>query len=500
MPADFISSTLSSLAAASRTDTERFEILRRASQHILRQPTLMAQLVARICASEPGDEDLDGLVELQTSALSEARMAVEGGQSKGQEAISAAQDALDLALSQGALDDRKRQHLIRAWLSSGLEAPQALAFDPKSGETAPQLEADIAGALDDMLAQLERDSQGDPLIMHDMFGHLFAGLASDEERYGLTRAVLAQPQTIYEDMACFWLLDTRPAVQDAACDGLAERLERDLLSQDTYFKLVLMRPWLVSAGLRAKLDKIITLALRKGVGVGERATPWTITSAISSLIDGAGAQSIALFLSAGKTRAVAMLLLKQGHGIKDAYLVPCDSAKEQEALRTQIASELEPYAVSASYCADALSLGLGDGIMHAMAPAPGTIEVALGCGFDALRPLELDAREYLASLGVGQEVAGCSAQKRGRLINKSKTWPLDYRVVETWFEDSDDVRSLLGQSEERGIRATKSALWDWFETRRDYWATICARMAAILGSVDIHRKAMIAAARCQLAA
>jgi hypothetical protein len=484
MASDFISTTVSDLAACPLSGTQRRNFLKGASERVLRQPALVSQLVARICSSAGGEqEDLDSLVVLLGSALTEARLAVEGAKSSGESVVSAALEALALAQAQGALGSQSRQHLIRAWLASGLEAPKILAFDSGSIEATLREDASLADALEDTFSQFERDSQGDPLLMHDIFRHLFAGISNDEERYALVRAVLTRSNEIYEDMACFWLLDNSLVLQNAAYDGLVDRLDRGQLLQRTYLKLVLLRPWLERTGLRTGLDKIIAQGLRNGLG-GARKNPWTITSAVSSLVDGAGAQSIAIFLSSGKKRAVAMLLLKQGHGVKDAYVIPCQSPKEQDGLRAELFSELEPYEVDASYCADALSFGLGDGIAHSMPPAPGVIEFALSCGFETVRPLELTAREYLEGLNVGQEVTGYRIQQRGRLINKSKNWPLAYPIVETWLEDGDGVRSLLEKVEPQGMTASKSAIWDWLETRREYWAIAFARNAAILESAQ----------------
>ena len=53
---------------------------------------------------------------------------------------------------------------------------------------------------------------------------------------------------------------------------------------------------------------------------------------MATLPDGGGAQSVMVALQSGGSRKTAMLLFKQGHGVKDAYAVPCTSASEQKAL------------------------------------------------------------------------------------------------------------------------------------------------------------------------
>lgn len=60
---------------------------------------------------------------------------------------------------------------------------------------------------------------------------------------------------------------------------------------------------------------------------------------LATLPDGGGAQSIGIALQSGGQRKAAMLLLKQGFGVKDAYVIPCASASEQKLLMRRLAEE-----------------------------------------------------------------------------------------------------------------------------------------------------------------
>ena len=51
--------------------------------------------------------------------------------------------------------------------------------------------------------------------------------------------------------------------------------------------------------------------------------PWRVGRALACLPDGAGAQSVALALERGRSRAAAFLLLKAGHGVKAQYQQSC---------------------------------------------------------------------------------------------------------------------------------------------------------------------------------
>ena len=104
--------------------------------------------------------------------------------------------------------------------------------------------------------------------------------------------------------------------------------------------------------------------------------------------------------------------------------------------------------------------------------------MAEACGFGALRPQRMTARDWLAYLDPEGEIAGLSAHERGRLIGRSARWLLDHPVVETWFEGTAVVDAALeGASSPRQLDA---ALWAALEKRRGYWALLMLRAAHVL--------------------
>jgi len=201
-------------------------------------------------------------------------------------------------------------------------------------------------------------------------------------------------------------------------------------------------------------------------------------SVLATIPDGGGAQSFGIALQSGKTRSVAMVLTKQGHGVKDAYVIPCPSARDQNMIITQLTDETAAQPVTPAYLAEALSMALGDGLAHGLPPAPGLIDVAALCGLTELRPRQIETEALLAGLASHARVSALSPQKRGRLIKASADWWERHEIVRYWFEDSDDAQEQMERSS--GPRATEAALWRWLETRRGWWAHQIARGAAML--------------------
>ena len=208
---------------------------------------------------------------------------------------------------------------------------------------------------------------------------------------------------------------------------------------------------------------------------------WKVKSAVASLPDGSGAQSIAIALASGKANALAMILLKTGYGVKDAYVIPCDSAHDQKTLLDRMTEETGAPSVPMEYVGSAVALALGDGLAQGLPPAPGLIDVAARCGLTTLRPATSDTAELLTGLSVHADVSASSVQKRGRLINASKDWSGRHDLLRYWHDESDDAREVLAAA--RGPRAADRALWTWLETRRNWWAHQIARCAALLDAI-----------------
>ena len=176
-----------------------------------------------------------------------------------------------------------------------------------------------------------------------------------------------------------------------------------------------------------------------------------------------------------------MVLLKTGYGVKDAYVIPCDSSRDQMTLLDRMTEETGALSVPMDYVGSAVALALGDGLAQGLPPAPGLIDVAARCGLTTLRPAPSDTAELLTGLSVHADVSALSAQKRGRLINASKDWWGLHELLRYWHDESDDVREVLAAA--HGARAADRALWTWLETRRDWWAHQIARCAALLDAI-----------------
>ena len=347
-------------------------------------------------------------------------------------------------------------------------------------DAAGQAHPPDAETLEELFRDLVAQAEGDALVLHKALAEMFPAMPA-ALRDAVAEFAIAHPDPIFAQLGCYWLVDTSATIRRAAARGLAARFEAGDLSGETTARLTVLRSWMPQDEARGQVDQILRDALRAGQDQASPDAGWTVKSAFASLPDGSGAQSMAIALTSGNAHAVAMVLLKTGSGVKDAYVIPCDSARDQTALLDRMTEETGALSVPMDYVASAVALALGDGLAQGLPPAPGLIDVAARCGLTTLRPATSDTAELLTGLSVHADVSALSAQKRGRLINASKDWWARHDLLRYWHDESDDVREVLAAA--RGPRAADRALWTWLETRRDWWAHQIARCAALLDAI-----------------
>jgi len=479
-----LEAVLEELARLREDDGARREVLDRASFSMLHRPALGGQLIARICATEETAPELELLTELLGSGLDAARIARENRKKRGSAFLQTVADAVAMASGQDRLSPFHRLLLASAWTRNGLSAPSTLELsstDMEAAGIAPGKpgRADADAVLDDLFRNLIAQTEGDALALHAALTETFPAMPA-EMRTHVIRLSTERPEPIHARLACFWLLDRDATIRMAAAGALAHQAAIGALSAELVGRIVVLRNWMPPDEARGLVDKAVKLSMRSGLTAGKAQAPWTIHSVMATLPDGGGAQSIMVALQSDGRRKVAMLLLKQDHGVKDAYTIVCKSANEQKALIQRVEEEAGAVGVPASWMERALSVALADGLAAGVPPAPGLVEIAELCGFDRLRAEAVTTEALIGALPAAERLRSLSAQARGKLINASEGWWDRHEIVQSWFEESDPAHEVLeGTRSPRGVEA---ALWRWLDTRRDYWARLVARAADVLSA------------------
>ncbi|MFV0384300.1 UPF0149 family protein [Paracoccus sp. (in: a-proteobacteria)] len=459
---------------------ERREILDRTSRMMLHRPDLVAQLVARIIAEACDAPVIEEMTDLLGAALDTARITRENGRARGEAVLARAAEAVELAVNQRAAGTEQRLLLARIWTRCGLPAPAALEMTVDEIDTQdlqPGTDEFPDAMMEDMFQDLVSQADGDPTILHETLTEMFPAMPA-ELRRNAVRVTAERTEPAFTQLGTFWLLNPDPSLRITATEGLSARLAAGNLTAETTSALVTLRSWLPEDESRRRLDQLLRDAMRAGVAPASAPEPWKVHSIMATLPDGGGAQSIGIAMQSGGNRKIGMVLMKQGHGVKDAYCLPCASASEQKRVLKRLIDETGALPVTQAWLIDTLAMALGDGLAVDALPAPGLIEIAGFCNLPPLRPQHMTARSLLDGLECTPSIAKLSAQAKGRLINQSEDWIDTYAIVESWFEDSDNAHDLLDQA--KSPRGLDSALWSWLETRRDWWAQIFARSAHML--------------------
>ena len=459
----------------------RREVLEGLGKDLLHRPALGGQIVARLCAIQdpsPRDEDL---LDLLGAGLDAARIARENGKARGDKFLGAVEGAIDLARGQGRVTSAHSLLFAQLWTRSGLPAPAALALQVEDVIPANERRASNAAEgdarLEGLFAELIRQADGDPLALHRALTESFPAMPAEMRDHVVAYSV-GRSDPIHAELACYWLLDPALHIRLEAAQGLANRLASAELPGGILASLVVLRSWMPDDAARAKVDTILKEVMRKSVAPSADQAPWTMHSIRASLPDGGGAQSIGIALQSGSKRKMAMLLLKQGQGVKDAYTITCRTARDQKSIVERMTEEVGALTVTADYVRRAVSIALADGLAQGLLPFPGLIEVVRICGFAGLRPEVKSTPDLIADLASALSVQTLPPRQHGDLIAASEEWWDRHETIESWFEDSDAAHAVLDKA--RSAKSAETALWKWLETRRDWWARILARSANVL--------------------
>ena len=475
-------------ALANTTDEEEWSrLLRQQAKRLVATPDVVAA-IARTVAGAAESERAEDASALLSAVLNEARMAQENGLRHGGAVLAAIDDVLVQLDQEGALTAVERMRFARIYARSELQPPKT-AMLTDDIIASPRLYPDAtsihpAPDIDALLEEVLNSVEDDPLQVHMALNELFAAMPMDLRAH-VVAAVAARSGDLESRLVRYWLLDRAPEIRLAAAMGLLNQARRGHIAGDVAASLARVRKWLPEEPSRGVLDEAIKAVLRQG-GAAPPSNPWTVQRVLTSLPDGAGAQSIAAAVRRGKRRGVALFLLKQGHGVKDAFIVDTANATQQKQLLARVTAGTDAFEVTPDFAPQTLSRALGDGAAHNAPIAPGVVDAAEVWGEDLI-PVASDAQTILSSIGADAALAEIPARTRVALVLESGDWPEKFALFDTWFEDTTEVRDICARS--RSERGREAALWTYLETRRDWWARQIAVGAATLKaqlSGDLH--------------
>lgn len=445
------------------------------------EPDLALRLVQTIIGE---DEVFEEALDLLCRVLDEARMNRENGTRGAERFFAHLEAGLGALDEEDALPPQARLALCSAFTRAGLTPPDCITLpdesDPALVEFGPE-----APDISELIADLVPD--GTPADQtYDVLREGLSAMGRGASGAFVVH-MIAQSEPKLVHLGRYFLIDPVQSFRRAAAAGFAQLASARGINATLLSDLIALRKWMPADAAQSALDKVIRDVLRQEVSGGAVAKPWTVHRILSSLPDGAGAQSLLATCSQGSRKCLVALMIKQGFGVKDAYIVPCSGASEQKRLLAEISVTMPFSDISQAYLHPALSAALADGLRHGLPPAVGLIDVAPVLGLAGATPQSAPLLDQIDPKG---EIAALPAAKLGRLIGQSRHWFDSFDMADSWFETSAELSDALARCNTHA--AEKKALWSYLETRRDWWAQHFARCAQILKhSIDADPQAWL---------
>ncbi len=335
------------------------------------------------------------------------------------------------------------------------------------------------------LQQLARAFDGNPFDIH---GHLkeLAEALPEAAQAKMALSLLTEAEEGLAQAALGFLLSPsaevrkevgRALAQAAGTAAAARRLDAPILLR----RLITLRNGLPGPE-RPLVDAAIKGLRQKGVACAASVKPGKV-EAYATGFDGSGMQSVFLTVKDGRKHTIVALIGRLGSGVRDAYVRHGASKRDVEAvLRSgDQMGGLAP--VEFDYVATALRQFLAGNAQSGSLPPFGLLAVAECVGLAELVPESVAIGNVVERICTEIEADDMAPDWVGKVLAESADWPEQYALLQSWFQEGDDVSGLL-----KGKRLGKSKkialiLAGPIECRRHGWAEKLAWMATFTKAI-----------------
>ncbi|MGI3900673.1 MAG: hypothetical protein ACRYGP_11930 [Janthinobacterium lividum] len=353
-------------------------------------------------------------------------------------------------------------------------------LDEQAEEAATEGGGDLD--MDRHLVELAHELGDDPFALHLELAETASAFPVDH-RLAMASFMLASETPAVREAALGWLFDGDLAVAPALCSALTEEAAAGRLGGTALRRLITVRNWLRPEA-RSGIDAAIRTARRRG----EEPLP-VVPAQVEDLrisgIDGSGAASAFALVRLGQRYAVASVLFKFGHGVRDAWVHRDLTRAEAKSQLDRVASEIDLVPLSLAMLTRLLAHMLSTNV--AAAPPPfGTLDVVEALGLGPLNPAPADPDEITGEVLSDEPDPDAAAS----ILADSSAWPSRYGFMGSWFEDDAAVdAALLGRKGLSRSRKVDVVLENVVAPGRRRWGEMLAWMALITADNGDHDEA-----------
>lgn len=402
--------------------------------------------------------------------LEQLRQRSEAGNGQATMVMENVRTAIAQQMRMGKLVPTAAIALVAAFSRAGIEVGDEIrgAMDHAMIQTGPGQPNLPALDVGEMLKDLVKACDGDPFLIQSQFAELTTAMPTELQLSLLEGLVFADDASLRE-AAVGWLL-ADPAIATPMASMIEAAAARELVSAASVTNLMLIRNW-VPENRRRTIDAIIRAA--RAVGSAPQKRPAVqVRELLISERDGAGAQSIFASIKEGRKNALVSILIKQGHGVRDAWVARSLSRAEIEDMLDHIASEMSVHETTAEDAALIVSSALADGSTGSTAPF-GLVQAVALSGLSDVAPRFVSVNDLVTSMLADADAAATDAKAVEKAVRSSGRWLATNPQLDSWFENGDDVAQAIKGKRKIEDR-TDAVIEKVLEPRRGYWASVIA--------------------------
>lgn len=321
---------------------------------------------------------------------------------------------------------------------------------------------------------------GDPFAIHGCLDEAVDAVPKDG-RASLVMATFADKEPAMREATIGFLLNASADVRSKLIELILLAAPHRLVSPTMLRRMIAMRNWLPDAD-RKGLDAAIKAARKNGVACA----PWpraTVRQVLASGIDGSGAFTLLVIAEEAGKPLIAGLLIRQGFGVRDAWVRRDVSVAELRELVEHVGSEIGLSDSSVDYarttCCQALAIHAEFG--H---PVPfALVDCAEAIGLADLSPEPLPVDKLVADLIAEVDAKRLTSTAVTKTLRQSANWQDDHPTLGSWFENN--VAKMIGGKRASRTKQMAVLLAGPLQTNRRRWAELVACSAMELK----HRRA-----------
>jgi hypothetical protein len=331
--------------------------------------------------------------------------------------------------------------------------------------------------IDRTLADLSKKCHGDIFLLQAQLAEQ-ASAFPESHRARIVAALLGAPDPTLWEMTLGWLLDSGATTRRDTAILLREAAAAGQISGTMLRRLMAIRNW-VPADDRAAVDAVIRICHENGVECAPVGAT-ELRDVVASAIDGSGAQSVFVVVKDGHKEAAVSLQLKQGIGVRNAWVNGGLSKAQVDLFLSQVEVQ--------AYCYDSgpehLRLTLGHALAMAQksgVPPPfGLIDVLEKAGLSTIPPKAVPVDDLVARLMAEIPAECLTPPMVAQALADSGDWKAEFPFLASWFDIDEDVDTLLRDEAASAQRRAELLLDQHFSTRRLRWAELLAWTALTL--------------------